>query len=534
MGKYAKKGLEAQAVTGKESFDERAELHRAIWACAERLRGAVDGWDFKAYVLCLLFYRFISEDLAEYIDRGEHEGGDEGFSYAAMSDEDAEAARGGITEEKGYFILPSQLFCNVADGAEKDPDLNIRIGEIFAAIEASSVGHKSEKAFRGLFDDVDVTSKKLGATLEEKNAKLGKLICGIRDLNFGRVEEGHIDLFGDAYEYLMNMYASNAGKSGGEFFTPQEVSELLARIVIGDKTSVNKVYDPACGSGSLLLKFAHELGVDGVKNGFYGQEINPTTYNLARINMFLHHVDCQKFDIACGDTLTKPMHWDDEPFDAIVSNPPYSLKWAGDSDPTLIADPRFSPAGVLAPKGKADMAFVMHMLSWLSPKGRAAIVEFPGALYRGGAETKIRKYLVENNFVEAIVQLPTNLFFGTGIATCIIVLSKCKADDRVLFVDASTMFEHVGNQNKLMSEHIAKINQIVQDRTEERYVSHLVGIDELGGENKYDLSPTRWVERRDTREKVDIDELNERIAGIVKREEELRVQIDEIVRGLEG
>ncbi len=529
--------------TAKEEFalatdstreTQRAELHKAIWGIADEVRGAVDGWDFKAYVLCFLFYRFISEDLAEYIDEGEREAGNPGFSYAELPDEDAEGAREGITEEKGYFILPSQLFQNVAKAPEKDPELNIHVAEIFKAIEGSSVGMPSEKDFKGLFDDVDVTSNKLGATLEERIDRLAKIIAGIRGLDFGRVQDADIDLFGDAYEYLMNMYASNAGKSGGEYFTPQEVSELLARIVVGDKTSVNKVYDPACGSGSLLLKFAKILGADNVRQGFFGQEKNPTTYNLCRINMFLHHVNYDKFSIECGDTLLNPMHWDDEPFDAIVSNPPYSTKWVGDDDPTLINDPRFSPAGVLAPKSKADLAFTMHMLSWLSAKGRAAIVEFPGVLYRGGAEQKIRKYLVDGNYVEAVIQLPANLFFGVTIATCIIVLSKSKADDKVLFVDASNLFEHVGNKNKLMPEHIEKINGLVQTRTEEQYLSHLVGIDELGGENKYNLSVSTWVEKEDTREKVDIDELNARIKGIVARESELRDAIDAIVADLEG
>lgn len=513
---------------------QRAELHKAIWGIADEVRGAVDGWDFKAYILCFLFYRFISEDLAEYIDAGEREAGNPGFSYVSLSDEEAEGAREGITEEKGYFILPSQLFQNVAKAPEGDSELNIHVSEIFKAIEGSSVGTPSEKDFKGLFDDVDVTSNKLGATLEERIGRLAKIISGIRDLDFGNVRDASIDLFGDAYEYLMNMYASGAGKSGGEFFTPQEVSELLARIVVGDKTSVNKVYDPACGSGSLLLKFAKILGTDSVRQGFFGQEINPTTYNLCRINMFLHHVNFDKFNIARGDTLTNPMHWDDEPFDAIVSNPPYSTKWVGDGDPTLINDPRFSPAGVLAPKSRADLAFTMHMLSWLSETGRAAIVEFPGVLYRGGAEQKIRKYLIDGNYVEAVIQLPANLFFGVSIATCIIVLSKSKTDDATLFIDASEMFEHVGNKNKLMPEHIERINALVQTRSEEDHVSKLVGMGDLGGENKYNLSVSTWVEKRDTREKVDIAELNGRIAGIVAREQELRDQIDAIVADLEA
>lgn len=513
---------------------EREELHKAIWGIADEVRGAVDGWDFKAYILCFLFYRFISEDLAEYIDEGEHEAGNPDFSYAKMPDIEAEQAREGITEEKGYFILPSQLFQNVSENPQDDPDLNIHIKEIFEAIEGSSVGMPSEKDFKGLFADVDVQSNKLGNDLDEKRDRLAKILVGIRGLKFGNVRDAKIDLFGDAYEYLMNMYASNAGKSGGEFFTPQEVSELLARIVVGDKTSVNKVYDPACGSGSLLLKFAKVLGTENIQKGFFGQEINLTTYNLCRINMFLHHVNFDKFDIACGNTLLNPAHWDEEPFDAIVSNPPYSTKWVGDDDPTLIHDPRFAPAGKLAPKNYSDLAFTMHMLSWLSPKGRAAIVEFPGVLYRGRAEQTIRKYLVDNNFVEAVIQLPANLFFGVTIATCIIVLSKGKVDDKVLFIDASKLFEHVGNKNKLMPEHIEKINEAVQSRAEERYFSHLVPIDRLGGENEYNLSVSTWVEKEDTSEKIDISELNERIEEIVTRESELRAQIDAIVAELEA
>ena len=513
---------------------QRAELFKTIWGIADDIRGEVDGWDFKAYILCFLFYRFISEDIAEFIDEGEREAGDESFSYARLSDKEAEAAREDITKEKGFFILPSQLFQNVAAAPDEDPELNVHVKEIFDAIEASSVGTESEESFRGLFEDVDVTSNRLGVDLAERNARLAKVIEGIRGLDFGSVHDAHIDLFGDAYEYLMNMYASNAGKSGGEFFTPQEVSELLARIVIGDRTSVNKVYDPACGSGSLLLKFARFLGQENVRVGFFGQEINPTTYNLCRMNMFLHHINYDRFDIARGDTLTNPQHWDDEPFDAIVSNPPYSKKWVGDEDPTLINDPRFAPAGVLAPKAKADLAFTMHMLSWLSADGKAAIVEFPGVLYRSGAEQKIRKHLVDNNFVEAVIQLPANLFFGVTIATCVIVLSKCKADDKILFVDASEEFSHVGNKNKLMPENIQKIYDAVHDRAEEEHFSKLVGIDEVGGENDYNLSVGTYVERRDTREKVDIAELNERIAGIVAREQELREQIDAIVADLEA
>lgn len=514
---------------------QRAALHKAIWAIAEDVRGAVDGWDFKMYVLGFLFYRFISEDLAAYIDEGEREAGDAGFSYAAMPDAEAEGAREGIVEEKGYFMLPSELFCNVAARCERDPDLNETVKAVFDHIEGSSVGTPSEKSFRGLFDDIDLNSNKLGTGVAERNRRLVSIIKGIAGLDFGSIHDAKIDLFGDAYEFLMNMYASNAGKSGGEFFTPQEVSELLARIVAGDRTSVRKVYDPACGSGSLLLKFAKLLGQGNVRRGFFGQEKNITTYNLARINMFLHRVPFDKFDVALGDTLLEPKHWDDEPFDAIVSNPPYSVKWPGDEDPTLINDPRFAPAGVLAPKSKADLAFTMHMLSWLSTDGKAAIVEFPGVLYRGGAEQKIRKYLVDSNFVEAVIQMPANMFFGpVTIAVCVIVLSKGRADDKILFVDASEEFSHVGNKNKLMPENIERIYRTVRDRSEEEHFSKLVGIDEVGGGNDYNLSVGTYVEKRDTRERVDIAELNERILGIVAREQKLREQIDAIVADLEA
>lgn len=521
------------AESTKES--QRAALHKAIWQIANDVRGAVDGWDFKAYVLGFLFYRFISEELARYIDEGEHEAGEASFSYAAMDDEEAEGARESVVSERGFFILPSQLFENVAARCDRDPNLNETLAAVFAAVEGSSVGTASEKDFRGLFDDIDLNSNKLGSGVAERNRRLVSIIKGIEGLDFGRVGDAKIDLFGDAYEFLMNMYASSAGKSGGEFFTPQEVSELLARIVIGNRTGVNKVYDPACGSGSLLLQFQKILGQEGVHRGFFGQEINITTYNLARINMFLHQVNFDKFDIALGDTLLEPKHWDDEPFDAIVSNPPYSVKWVGDEDPTLINDPRFSPAGVLAPKSKADLAFVMHMLSWLSNDGKAAIVEFPGVLYRGGAEQKIRKYLVDNNFVETVIQLPANLFFGVTIATCIIVLSKGKVDDRVLFVDASEEFSHVGNKNKLMPENIERVFRTVNERAEEPHFSKLVPIDEIGSdEGAYNLSVGTWVEKASVKEEIDIAELNERIRGIVAREQELREQIDAIVADLEA
>ena len=512
---------------------EREELHRAIWAIADDLRGAVDGWDFKSYVLGTMFYRYISENIASYINQGEVDAGNPDFRYEDMSDAEAEQAREGLVQEKGFFILPSELFCNVRAKAANDENLNETLETVFRHIEESAKGSSSEGQFAGLFDDYDVNSNKLGATVAKRNEKLVKLLNGVADMNLGDVKEHDIDAFGDAYEYLMTMYASNAGKSGGEFFTPADVSELLTRLGTVGKKEINKVYDPACGSGSLLLKAEKVLGRDAVRNGFFGQEINITTYNLCRINMFLHDIEFDKFDIACEDTLTNPQHWDDEPFELIVSNPPYSIKWAGDENPLLINDPRFAPAGVLAPKSKADLAFIMHSLAWLASNGTAAIVCFPGIMYRGGAEQKIRKYLVDNNFIDCIIQLPSNLFIGTSIATCIMVLKKGKTDNKVLFIDASSECVKVTNNNKLTPENINKIVDTFAQRAEEAHFSHLVEYSEVQ-ENDYNLSVSTYVEAKDTREKIDIVKLNAEIAQIVARENELRAAIDQIVAEIEG
>ena len=512
---------------------ERDELHRAIWAIADELRGAVDGWDFKNYVLGTMFYRYISENLTSYINAGEIDAGSLDFDFARMSDIDAEEAREGLVEEKGFFILPSELFCNVRARAASDENLNETLERIFRHIEESAKGTSSEGQFAGLFDDFDVNSNKLGATVAKRNEKLVKLLNGVADMNLGDVRHHDIDAFGDAYEYLMTMYASNAGKSGGEFFTPADVSELLTRLGTVGKTEINKVYDPACGSGSLLLKAEKILGRDKIRNGFFGQEINITTYNLCRINMFLHDIEFDKFNIACEDTLTSPQHWDDEPFELIVSNPPYSIKWAGDTNPLLISDPRFAPAGVLAPKSKADLAFIMHSLSWLASNGTAAIVCFPGIMYRGGAEMKIRKYLIDNNFVDCVIQLPSNLFFGTSIATCIMVLKKGKPDSRVLFIDATNECIKVTNNNKLTQANMDKIVDTFAGRKEIRYFSHLAGYDEVAG-NDYNLSVSTYVEAEDTREKVDIVKLNAQIRKIVEREQVLRDEIDKIIAEIEG
>lgn len=520
-------------MTDIKKEQEREELHRAIWAIADELRGAVDGWDFKNYVLGTMFYRFISEDLTNYINQNEIEAGDADFDYAKMSDEDAEEAREGLIEEKGFFMLPSELFCNVCANAANDENLNERLERIFNNIEGSAKGSESEADFSGLFDDFDVNSNKLGATVAKRNERLAKLLNGVKDMNLGDINDHSIDAFGDAYEYLMGMYASGAGKSGGEFFTPPEVSVLLTRLGTVGKKEINKAYDPACGSGSLLLKCAELLGRDAVRNGFYGQEINITTYNLCRINMFLHKIGFDKFDIACEDTLTNPQHWDEEPFELIVSNPPYSVKWVGDGDATLINDPRFAPAGVLAPKSKADMAFIMHSLSWLAANGTAAIVCFPGIMYRGGAEQKIRKYLVDNNYVDAVIQLSGGLFFGTSIATCIMVLKKGKGDNKVMFIDASKECIKVTNNNKLTPENIDRIVNVFAKREDVAHFSHLADYAGIS-ENDFNLSVSTYVEPEDTREKIDIVKLNAEIAEIVAREQVLRSEIDKIIAEIEG
>ena len=513
------------------STQQKQELFKTIWAIANDLRGAVDGWDFKQYVLGMLFYRYISENITNYINNLQKEAGVDDFDYAKFSDEDAEYAKDQIVKEKGFFILPSDLFCNVVANAKNDANLNETLARVFRDFENSAIGTESEDDIKGLFDDLDVNSSKLGDTVAKRNAKLVKILETIASLNLGNPQDHDIDAFGDAYEFLMTMYAGNAGKSGGEFFTPQEVSELLARIVAVGKKEVRKVYDPACGSGSLLLQMAKVLGKENVRNGFYGQEINKTTHNLCRINMFLHDINYEKFDIAYGDTLLDPKHWDDQPFDAIVSNPPYSIKWEGDDNPILINDPRFSPAGVLAPKSKADLAFTMHMLHWLSTDGTAAIVEFPGVLYRGGAEQKIRAWLVDNNYVDTVIQLPANLFFGVSIATCIIVLKKNKHDNKVLFIDGSNEFIHEGNKNKLTPDNIKRILDEHISRADVPQFARLVEHAEIK-ENGYNISVNSYVEQEETKAETNIEELNARIEEIVARENELRAQIREIIKSL--
>ena len=519
-------------VKENNGINQRAELHRKIWAIADDVRGAVDGWDFKQYILGILFYRFISENMAEFFNSAEHEAGDIDFDYAKISDEEAEIDfRPNTVEDKGFFILPSQLFENVVKNAKENENLNTDLANIFKAIEGSAIGFASEEDIKGLFEDIDTTSNRLGGTVAEKNKRLTDILTGIAEINFGNFKNNDIDAFGDAYEYLISNYASNAGKSGGEFFTPQTVSKLLARLVMDGKTSINKVYDPTCGSGSLLLQMKKQFDEHIIDEGFFGQEINMTNFNLARMNMFLHNVNYNNFSIKRGDTLTTPLHKNEKPFDAIVSNPPYSIKWVGDADPTLINDERFAPAGKLAPKSYADYAFIMHSLSYLSSKGRAAIVCFPGIFYRKGAEQTIRKYLVKNNFVDCVIQLPENLFFGTSIATCILIMAKNKTENKVLFIDASKEFKKETNNNVLEEKNINAIVEEFRNRTNKEYFSRYVDKAEIE-ENDYNLSVSTYVEKKDTREIIDIVKLNKEIEETVLRINELRASIDEIVKEL--
>lgn len=512
---------------------QREELHRTIWNIADELRGAVGGWEFKAYVLGTLFYRFISENINDYINKLQHDAGIEDFNYADMSDEEAAPAKDQIVAEKGFFILPSQLFENVCKHCEQDENLNMTLAKIFREIEGSANGTPSEDSIKGLFNDFNVDNSQLGNDVKTRNKLISKVLLKVRDMDLGeRFEENRIDAFGDAYEFLMTMYASNAGKSGGEFFTPQEVSELLARLTAADGHEIRSVYDPACGSGSLLLKFSKTIGKENPALKYYGQEINPTTYNLCRINMFLHNINFDNFDIRQGDTLLSPQHRDFEPFDAIVSNPPYSIPWEGAKNPLLINDDRYAGPGVLAPDSTADLAFTLHMLASLSEIGTAAIVEFPGVLYRGGKERTIRKWLLENNRVDTIIQLPANLFFGVGIATCIIVLRKgTRPDNKVLFIDASKEFVKNGNKNKLTEENQNRIFNIFKDRKEEQYFSCLVPIEDILN-NDANLSVSSYVEQEDTREVINIKEVNASLQQLIAEGNELNAKIDQIIKEL--
>ena len=510
---------------------QKQELQNKIWKIANDVRGAVDGWDFKQFVLGALFYRFISENFTNYF-----EAGDDSIDYPNLPNSViTPEIKDDAIKTKGYFIYPSQLFKNMAKTANINPNLNTQLKEIFNAIESSANGYPSEQDIKGLFADFDTTSSRLGNTVENKNSRLAAVLKGVEELNFGNFEDNQIDLFGDAYEFLISNYAANAGKSGGEFFTPQTVSKLIAQLAMHKQTTVNKIYDPAAGSGSLLLQAKKHFDSHIIEEGFFGQEINHTTFNLARMNMFLHNINYDKFNIALGNTLLEPDFGDEKPFDAIVSNPPYSVHWIGSDDPTLINDDRFAPAGVLAPKSKADFAFVLHCLSYLSSKGRAALVCFPGIFYRGGAEQKIRKYLVDNNFVETVIALAPNLFYGTSIAVNILVLAKNKTEPKTQFIDATgeDFFKQVTNNNELTNKHIDKIMDMFDSKAEVAHVATTIDNTKIA-ENDYNLSVSSYVEAKDNREQIDIVELNKEVAKTVVKIDQLRADIDNIIKEIEA
>lgn len=508
---------------------QRAELQRQIWQIANDVRGSIDGWDFKQYVLSTLFYRFISEDFVNYV-----EAGDENINYASSSDDIiSEEIKQECIKSKGYFIYPSQLFCNMVANADKNDDLNIDLQKVFTAIESSAVGEESEEDIKGLFADFDTTSSRLGNSVQDRNKRLAAVLKGISELEFGAFSENQIDIFGDAYEFLISNYAANAGKSGGEFFTPQSVAKLISQLALYKQETINKIYDPACGSGSLLLQAKKQFDAHKIEEGFFGQEINHTTYNLARMNMFLHNINYSKFKINLGDTLLNPEFNNDKPFDAIVSNPPYSIKWIGSDDPTLINDERFAPAGVLAPKSKADFAFILHSLNYLSAKGRAAIVTFPGIFYRGGAEQKIRQYLIDNNYIETIISVAPNLFYGTSIAVNILVLSKNKANTQTQFIDANELFKKEINNNVLTDEHIETILSAFGKKENIAHFSQMVDMEKIK-ENDYNLAVSSYVEAKDTREVINIDALNTEINETVAKITKLRNEIDAIIQEIEA
>lgn len=510
---------------------QRSKLQGKIWEIADNVRGSIDGWDFKQYVLGTLFYRFISENFTSYI-----EAGDESINYSEMEDKDiSEEIKNDVTKTKGYFIYPSELFVNIARTANTNESLNTDLDDIFKSIESSATGYDSEKQIKGLFADFDVTGTRLGSTVEAKNKQLANVIKGVESIGFGEFEHNKIDLLGDAYEFLISKYAANAGKSGGEFFTPQSVSKLIVKLAIHGQDEINIVYDPAVGSGSLLLQAKKQCGDNIITEGFFGQEKFTITYNLARMNMFLHKINYNNFNIELGDTLINPKLKDKKPFDAIVSNPPYSINWIGKSDPTLIEDDRFAPAGVLAPKSKADFAFILHSLHYLSSKGRGAIVCFPGIFYRGGAEKKIREYLINGNYVETVISLPPNLFYGTSIAVNILVISKSKKDNTTQFIDVSgkDFYKKETNNNVLTDEHIEKIIKIFENKEDIDYIAKSVKYEEIE-ENDFTLSVNTYVEKEDTREVVNILELNKDIEQTVNKIDSLRKDIHKIVEVIEG
>ena len=478
---------------------QKSQLHKTLWDIANTLRGNMGADEFRDYILGFIFYKYLSEKTLNYANSLL---APEGKNYKDLPSDEIDPYISAIRTEAlsslGYFLLPDQLFSSIVEEVKtKDAFIIDRLPTIFNSIEQSTAGSESEDDFGGLFEEIDLTSSKLGRSEDDKNKLISKVMIHLSEIDF-QLENSEIDILGDAYEYLISQFASGAGKKAGEFYTPQEVSTILARLVTSGKDRLRSVYDPTCGSGSMLLRVAKEVKDVG---SFYGQELNRTTFNLARMNMILHDVHYQKFDLRQANTLEDPQH-QGQLFEAIVANPPFSAKWS--ADPNLLTDPRYSIYGKLAPKTKADYAFVTHMIHHLDDNGTMAVVVPHGVLYRGAAEGLIREVLVKDrNWLDAVIGLPANIFFGTGIPTCIMVFKKNRSSDSVLFIDASEGFEKVGNQNVLREEHINHIVEVYRERKVKDKFSYEASLQELE-ENEFNLNIPRYVDTFEEEEPVDL------------------------------
>lgn len=514
------------------SEEQKKILEQQLWNIANTLRGKMNADEFRDYILGFIFYKYLAEKMEIYANsilqqdnirfRDIKEDTPEGQEYIEAIKEEA-------LETLGYFLKPSELFGEIAKRGNSDSNTFILedLQKILTNIQLSTMGTQSEEDFDNLFEDMDLNSTKLGKSADARNEIIVKVLTHLDEIDF-KLNDTELDVLGDAYEYLIGQFASGAGKKAGEFYTPQEVSKILAKIVTTGKNRLKSVYDPTCGSGSLLLRVARE--VKDVNN-FYGQEMNRTTYNLARMNMILHGVHYRKFDIKQEDTLEKPQHLNDMPFEAIVANPPFSAKWS--ANPLFLSDDRFSQYGKLAPASKADFAFVQHMIYHLAENGTMAIVLPHGVLFRGAAELHIRKYLIEQkNYLDAVIGLPANIFYGTSIPTCILVFKKCKDDpEHILFIDASKEFEKVKNQNILREEHIDKIVETYRNRTSIEKFSHLATLEEVA-ENDYNLNIPRYVDTFEEEEPVDIQAVMQEIKSLEAKRTELDKEIEVYMREL--
>lgn len=511
------------------SEEQKRLLEKQLWAVANVLRGKMNADEYKNYILGFIFYKYLSEKLVRYIN--EKLLANENFSFAEIKENTTQgkatikAVKKACIGHLGFFLKPSDLFSYLVkkgNGEISGQDTFIleNLKNVLNSIEQTSMGTASEDDFKGLFDDVDLTSSKLGRSENKKNEVIVEVVTLLSGIDF-KIEDTKSDLLGDAYEYLIGEFAAGAGKKGGEFYTPAQVSRLLSQIVTHDKKRLRSVYDPTCGSGSLLLRIGDYINVAA----YFGQELNPTTHNLARMNMILHGVHFDNFSIRQGDTLTDDMHIDLKA-EAVVANPPFSAKWKSDQDPALVYDERFSQYGRLAPKSKADYAFVTHMLYHLADNGTMAVVLLHGALFRSGAEGHIRKYIIEKqNYLDTVIGLPANLFYGTSIPATVLVFKKCrKEDEDILFIDASKEFKKVKNQNTLLDKHIKKIFETYKKREEIEKYSHKASMEEIK-ENEFNLNIPRYVDTFEEEEPINIDEVAKELNVLKIKEVDLQKQV---------